>query len=414
MSVERIGVPVAAEALLVTTERETEQRTPKHAKELGRRALELDGFIVLDMAASPYDHVREKLESRVVDQPAAIDAIIEAIERSSVRLESDNRPIANLAFLGPTGVGKSETAKTLSTLMADGKSNLIKIDCSNFSQGHEVMALIGSPPSYVGHDITPQFSKEAVEQPGTVILFDEIEKGSTELYNLMLQIMGDGQLRLNNGNSVSFRETIVVLTSNLGAREMSDQLSPSRLGFVNKDSETDKESLEKIARKSFTDFFSPEFANRLNKVVVFHPLGTEALSRVLDVKVAEASAEYEKQFGVRLTLSDATREHLVNIAAEEPHLGARPLVRALEENIQTTFGRYSTRGLPEGTHVRVIHRTEVPDTYRVQGDGALIFTAKPDASIRKQRVPIALPAAPEINDEAPDVDLGDDPEATEE
>lgn len=394
MSVEQMGTATAAEVLVVQTEREVSVDQPRHAKEIGKRALELDGFMVLEMAKSPYEHVRRELESKVVDQPDAIDAIIEAIERSSVRLDSDHRPLANLAFLGPTGVGKSETAKVLSKRMIEGESNLIKIDCSSFANGHEVMSLIGSPPSYVGHEQTPYFAKSNVEQPGTVVLFDEVEKGSEKLYNLMLQIMGDGLLRLNNGDLVSFRDTIVILTSNLGAKEMSAQLSPTRLGFTEKDRATDKDGLEKVARRSFTEFFTPEFTNRLNKMVVFHSLGEEALGKVLDVKLAEANEDYERQYGVRISLSEATKSELVSIAAEEPHLGARPLVRALENNVQTTFGRYNTSNvISEGTHIRVVHRNELSDPDVYASDSPFIFTAKADRTIRKQTPPLAIEAA---------------------
>jgi ATP-dependent Clp protease ATP-binding subunit ClpA len=353
---------------------------------LGERIIGMEDFVLLEAVASPYEKIRQQLAERVVDQDAAIDAIVEALDRVDIRRSDDYRPIASLAFLGPTGVGKSETAKTLSTLMTEGEGNLVKIDCSNFSNGHEVTALLGSPPSYVGHDIAPQFAKGTVEVPGTVILFDEIEKGSSALYNLMLQIMGDGKLRVNNGDVVSFRETVIILTSNLGAQEMSDRLKAVQLGFGDQTIPKDKAVLENIARRSFTNFFSPEFVNRLNKTVVFHPLDDEGLGRVLNVKLAEANEEYEKKHGVRLSLSDATRAHLVTIAAKDRHLGARPLIRALEDNVETMLGRYTGSGtVPEGTHIRVIHRDELsPSTAPTPGN-MLLFTSREDKSIHKQR-----------------------------
>jgi ATP-dependent Clp protease ATP-binding subunit ClpA len=370
---------------------------------LGERIMGLEDFVLLEDVASPYENVRRQLAEKVVDQNEAIDAIVEALDRVEVRRSDDHRPIASLAFLGPTGVGKSETAKTLASLMTEGEGNLVKIDCSNFSNGHEVTALLGSPPSFVGHDITPQFAKSTVEAPGTVILFDEIEKGSSALYNLMLQIMGDGKLRLNNGDVVSFRETIIILTSNLGAQEMSDRLKAVPLGFGDQTIPKDKAVLESIARRSFTTFFSPEFVNRLNKTVVFHPLNDEGLGRVLDVKLAEANKEYEKKHGVRLSLSDATRAHLVTIAAKESHLGARPLIRALEDNVESMLGRYTGSGtVAEGTHIRVVHRDELPQSAAVTPGNTLLFTSREDKSIRKQRqlegpsampTPLSLPEA---------------------
>lgn len=360
---------------------------------MGRRALEIDGFMMLSEIESPHESVRNKLKAKVIDQDQAIDSIIEALDRSGTRPDTDHRPIAALGFLGPTGVGKSETAKTLAALLGD--NNLIKIDCSNYSNGHEVTALVGSPPSFVGHEITPMFAKSKVEVPGTVILIDELEKGSNPLFNLLLQVMGDGQLRLNNGEQVSFRQAIIILTSNLGATEMSKQLSATPIGFGQIDRPNDKESLERTARKSFTDFFKPEFTNRIDKLVVFHPLGDAALNKVLDVKLAEANDFYEKQFGVRVSLSEETRSHLVTVAAQEAHLGARPLVRALETNIQPTFGRYAASGmLREGTHVRVVHRNEVPNAPATESP--FIFTARRDFTIKKAPPQLAIEALPEV------------------
>lgn len=350
---------------------------------IGKHTLMFEGFTPMGTVESRYSSLRYELESKIIDQPFAIDAIIDALERSEIRLPNDKQPIANLAFLGPTGVGKSETAKVLSQQLGKGLGNLIKIDCSNFSHGHEVAALTGSPPGYIGHDKVPVLNKNVVEQPGTVVLFDEIEKGSPELYNLMLQIMGDGELKLNTGVVTSFKDTVIVLTSNLGAKEMKEQLSKMPFGLGAQKEEPSKDRLEHTARSSFEKFFKPEFVNRLNKMVVFHPLSREGLGRVLDVKLTELNKEYEKQLGARVTLSDATRDHLIELALKEPHMGARPLIRALQDNVQTIFGRYVGGGhISEGTHVRVFHISEAPANY--VGKGELIFTAKKDATIKKE------------------------------
>jgi ATP-dependent Clp protease ATP-binding subunit ClpA len=372
----------------------------------------LEDFLILDSVESPYEAMRKELEAMIVEQPAAIDAIIDAVDRHEVRLPGDNRPIANLAFLGPTGVGKSETAKVLSQVMEGGYGNLIKLDCSNFSHGHEVASLTGSPPGYIGREQNPFFSKQIIEQPGTVVLFDEVEKGSPQLYNLMLQIMGDGELRLNNGNLVSFRDAIIVLTSNLGAKEMSAQLTGTPLGFNTDKKATDKDSLETVAKKNFEEFFTPEFVNRLNKLVVFHPLSEEGLGKVLDTKLEQINVQYEQQYGARVSLSETTRTHLVEIAAKEPHLGARPLVRALEDNIQSTFGRYVGTGqVGEGTHIRVFHQSELPQNMRRASDGTLIFATRPDPTIRK--APLALLQRREIEVEQEEYDEDPEPNGTE-
>lgn len=393
----------------VVVETDARRDSPAYGTAVGKHVLAFDGFVMLDAVDSPFKEVRQGLEAKIIDQQPAVDAILDSIDRIQVRPPDDHRPVATLAFLGPTGVGKSETAKTLPKLLntnSEKGANLIKIDCSSYSHGHEVTSLVGSPPSYIGREQVPTLAKDKVEVPGTVILFDEIEKGSTALYNLMLQIMGDGQLQLNTGETVNFRNTVIVLTSNLGAKEMSAQLSDTPLGFAAKERSTDKAALEKVALKSFTDFFAPEFVNRLTKMIVFHPLTEEGLSRVLDVKLAEANEHYEKEFGVRMTLSDETRAQLVSIAAREPHLGARPLIRALEDNVESVFGRYNKSGLlPEGTHVRVMHRNEVPQHITASADTSpFLFTAKPDASIRKYVPPLALPAAEVSQEVGPEPD----------
>lgn len=379
-----------AEKAPTSTELAVWERPPLDhgAQNISNYALLFEGFAPIDIMESPFSSVRNELETKIVDQPSATNAIIEALERSEIRLPNDKRPIANLAFLGPTGVGKSETAKVLSQLLGDGAGNLVKIDCSNYSNGHAVSSLIGSSLGYIGSDKAPVFNSETVETEGTVVLFDEIEKGSPELYNLMLQIMGDGELRLNNGGTVSFRDTVIILTSNLGAKEMSAQLSDTPFGLRANKQAADKNSLEQTAKNSFEKFFAPEFINRLNKLVVFHPLSPKGMESVLELKLTQANTEYEKQLGIRLSLSDVTKAHLIDRALKEPHNGARSLIRALENDIQTTFGRYVGAGhIPDGTHVRVFHASEAPANYDHSGDHELIFTTKSDATIKRETQP---------------------------
>jgi ATP-dependent Clp protease ATP-binding subunit ClpA len=357
-------------------------------QQIGRHMAEkafLDGFFLLDEPESLFETMRATMKQQIIDQPLAIDTIISALDRWDVRGEKDNRPIANLAFLGPTGVGKSQTAKVLADLLSNGEGNLVKIDCSNYSNGFEVASLTGAPPGYVGREQEALLSKKNIEAPGTVVLFDEVEKGSEKLWNQMLQIMGDGELRINNGDVTSFRDAIIILTSNLGAEEMGAQMSEYPIGFGDRVPETNKTALEKTAMKAFNKNFRPEFINRLDKQVVFHPLSSEGMARVLLVKLDEINTQYEGDFGVRISLSDATIAHLVATANKEPHLGARPVVRAFEENIQTAFGRYNgSRGVSEGTHIRVFHRNELPEDYPRTDDRELIFAAKPDETIKRR------------------------------
>lgn len=357
----------------------TFERTARHRAELGASALA--GFSVLGEVQGAWSKLRQVLDTRIVDQQPAIDAIVEAMDISAARLSDDPRPVANFAFLGPTGVGKSETAKVLADAIRGEGGNLIKIDCSNFSNGHEVANLTGSPKGYIGSEDTPVLSKERVEPYGTVVLFDEVEKGSKELYNLMLQIMGDGKLSLSNGDTAMFKNAVVILTSNLGAQEMANSLNPTRLGFASANATADKSHIETVATKAFEDFFKPEFINRLDRTIVFHPLSDEALGRVLDTKIETLNREYQDMHGARLSISDATRSHLVDVALEKSHMGARPLIRAFEQQVQSTFGRYlGVNAIPEGTHVKVFHPSEVGEN---TGSQSFVFASQQDASLRK-------------------------------
>ncbi|MGK2896405.1 MAG: AAA family ATPase [Candidatus Saccharimonadales bacterium] len=397
---------------VVTVEWPQLEPTPRHAKQkMAEHAI--DNFMVLAPVESPHEELRKELESVIIDQSAAIDAIIDTLDQNMARFGEDNRPLANLAFLGPTGVGKSETGKALARLL-DG--NFIKIDCSNFANGHEVTILTGSPPSYVGREQKSPLSKNKVEEPGTVILFDEIEKGAPELYNLMLQIMNDGELYLNNtGETVSFKDAIIIMTSNLGAKEMASRLSGNQLGFgTDKKQEVDKDRLEKVANERFEDFFAPEFVGRIDRQIVFHPLTMEGLGRVLDTKIAQANSYYEPQHGVRVSLSEAARVHLIEIAAQQPHLGARPVVRAFDSEIKKTLGRYiGSESLIPGVHVRVFSQSELPEGHGY-GDESLVFGAKADSSVRKVIRPHVLMSTEPHNDRSEDEPDDEDPEGREE
>ena len=367
-----------------------EDYSPKHAtvaEGMGASAI-FDSFMPMDhldgVSNPETDKIRDVLRQRIIGQDAAIDALVAAYDRLATRSAYDLRPIASLAFLGPTGVGKSETAKVLAEFLAEGEAeSLIKIDCSNFSHGHEVAALTGSPPGYVGYGQKALLSAAEVSK-AKVILFDEIEKGAPELFRLMLQIMGDGQLRLNDGTVADFCDTVVIMTSNLGASEMATEINGRKPGFGVTSRRADKSTLESVATKSFEDFFKqPEFINRINKMIVFHPLDKQGLVQVLDTKLNDVNAEYEMSYGARVNLSEGAKDYLANMAMERPDLGARPLIRALEDHIQTPFGRYLGSGhIPESTLVAVFHKDEVPAGY-IEDDRTLIFSQTYDSSIKK-------------------------------
>lgn len=380
---------------------------PSDISSLGGHAVR-EVFTLLGEIESPYEDLRSELEARVVEQPAAIDAIISALEQSHARLDYDNRPIANLAFLGPSGTGKTESARALAEVLSGkGVENLVKIDCSNFSRGHEVALLTGSPPGYVGEKVTPLLAKKNIEKPGTVVLFDEIEKGAPALHNLMLQIMDDGNIRLNQGEETNFRDTVVIMTSNLGAAELAREVSGRNLGFNFGNKQFDAEKVDAVARNSFKKSFRPEFINRLDEMIVFHPLSESGLSKVLDVKLGDLNDQYEYEYGIRLTLSEQVQQDLVATAAREPEFGARPLVRALEKQIQAKFGRYLEAGtISEGSHVHVYHQNEVKPSRAPGLDSSFVFAKRQDESL-------AIGAPYESFDKPSDAHEADTAEAVE-
>lgn len=359
---------------------ELDQSESSVEKLIGATALNFEELSFLEEVEGPHEALRGELKAKIIDQDLAIDSIIEALDRSEVRLLDDNRPIANLAFLGPTGVGKSETAKELARLRG---GQLIKIDCSNFSNGHEVASLTGSPAGYRGHGETPPLLGTAsVKGEGTVVLFDEIEKGSPELYNLMLQIMGDGELRVGDNSVVSFRDAVIILTSNLGAREVSNIIHGPSQGFGGVKQRVKEVDLDKKVITKFQQFFAPEFVNRINKQIVFHQLSRQGLEEVLDSKIELANQEFQKRFGANISLSQAASDYLVDIASSQSDLGARPLIRALEDSVYTVFGRQAGSGNVEnGTHYLVFHRDELSDRKDIAGDKPLVFMSKPDSSL---------------------------------
>lgn len=329
---------------------------------MGETALE-STLHFLGEADSPYEHVRDYIDSRVIDQPEAVEAIVVALEKSFVRKSNDNRPRAAIALLGPTGTGKTETARALSEVLGEDhdKTNLIKIDCSAYANGHEITNLLGSPPSYVGADVEPLFSAKNIEKPGTVVLFDEIEKGSPALHRLMLQIMDDGLVTLNKNKQTNFRDTVVLMTSNAGADSITKETSGHRFGLSsNEGREVNMKQVDSSAIESFKKRFSPEFVNRIDNLVPFHPLSEAALHQVLDVKLSALNEHYYEEYGTRINLSEATRHALVSQAANEPQFGARPLVRLLEQRVQSKFGRYiGAEYVGAGTEVLVYQRDEL-------------------------------------------------------
>ncbi len=307
---------------------------------------------------NPLDSVENHLRAEIFGQERAIESVIRVLNRARFGFSAGNarRPRATLLFLGPTGVGKTATARSLAHLMREEGDAFLKIDCSLFSQGHEVSALVGAPPSYVGRDQKPLLNPDIIEQENSVVLFDEIEKGQPELWNLLLQIMEDGEvLLLNGGRRVSFQSSIVILTTNVGAKEMVDFLDQRTIGFrtTSKDVESTGQQIFQIGFEALQRVFQPEWINRLDEIIAFRPLSSETLGRVLDRMLSESNQQYMRH-GISVEITPEARQYFLE-KGFEPRFGARPLRQRLLKDLDAPLSdMLASGGIPYGSRVWVV------------------------------------------------------------
>jgi ATP-dependent Clp protease ATP-binding subunit ClpC len=278
-------------------------------------------------------HLEEDLRKRVIGQNEAISAVARAIRRSRAGLKDPKRPIGSFLFLGPTGVGKTELAKALTAELFGGEGNMIRFDMSEYMESHTVARLFGSPPGYVGHDEGGQLTEQVRRRPYSVILFDEVEKAHPEVFNTLLQIMDDGRLTDGQGRTVDFKNTVVIMTSNVGS---ADLRRAGRVGFVAKkgDDADRKEQYEEIRSKAMEGLkrvFRPEFINRIDQTVVFHSLGKAELYSILDLLLEQVRVRLNEQT-IKLVVSDEARDLLLQEGYDEEY-GARPLRRSIQTHV---------------------------------------------------------------------------------
>lgn len=355
---------------------------------LARRALiPIEQLPNLDTLRGPNDDVREYLEECIVGQRAAIDTIVTALDRRHAR--TDEKPIASLLFLGPTGVGKTETVKALLEAFRDRglTSNLVTIDCASLSSNHEAAAyLLGSPAGYIGYKDKPKFHADNFASPFeesiTILLLDEIEKASPALYKVLMPVFDEGRAQLRDGSETSFANTIIIATSNVGASEM-NKLMTQRVGFTfaSETASPDVTSIKSAAMRGLNEHFKtmPEFLGRFGEPVVFQPHDKDSLRLVLSCALEQRNDELRDRFGVEVALSDTVIDMLVDEVAPNNHLGARPLIHALEDRILSAVGRYMGAGhLVEGYRLRVHHSSELD---HVTSDAELIFSVEEDPSL---------------------------------
>lgn len=276
-------------------------------------------------------NLEEILHKRVIGQDAAVVSVAKAIRRARAGLKDANRPIGTFLFLGPTGVGKTELTKALGEAMFDDENAVIRLDMSEYMEAHSVSKLIGAPPGYVGFDDGGQLTEQVRRRPYSVVLFDEIEKAHPDVYNALLQMLDDGRMTDSQGRVVSFKNTIIIMTSNAGVADLK-QTSRS-LGFSSQSTEVpDEKRTEEILTDALKRHFKPEFLNRIDVVSIFHHLGKQDIAKIADIMLAKVQKSLSER-GITLKLTDAATDFIVN-RGYDPEYGARPLRRVIEQYVE--------------------------------------------------------------------------------
>jgi ATP-dependent Clp protease ATP-binding subunit ClpB len=276
---------------------------------------------VLETEVEKLLKMEERLKHRIVGQDEAIHAVSDAIRRARAGIQDPNRPIGSFIFLGPTGVGKTELARALAEFLFDDESAMIRIDMSEYQERHTVSRLIGAPPGYVGYEEGGQLTEAIRRRPYAVILFDEIEKAHPEVFNILLQLLDDGRLTDGHGRTVDFRNTVVIMTSNIGSQHIQEMLTEW----------TDDIQIRKSVTEEMKKFFKPEFLNRIDEIIIFHTLNKEMLMKIVEIQI-ERMKRYLKDRKINLVLTDRTKAYLAEIGYDQVY-GARPLKRAIQKEI---------------------------------------------------------------------------------
>lgn len=271
------------------------------------------------------------LHKRVIGQEDAVKAVAKAMRRGRVGLKDPKRPIGSFLFLGPTGVGKTELSKALAEAMFGSEDAIIRVDMSEYMEGHSVSKMIGSPPGYVGFEEGGQLSEKVRRNPYSVVLFDEIEKAHPDVFNVLLQVLDDGHITDSKGRKVSFKNTVLIMTSNAGAQRIVD---PKSLGFATAgDAKRDYEKMKSNVMEEVKRSFKPEFINRIDDIIVFHQLNNDDMKAIVNLLAANLCKRCEEQMDIRLSLTSALKEHLVAKYADNK-MGARPLKRAIQSVVE--------------------------------------------------------------------------------
>ncbi len=337
---------------------------------------------ITESDADKLKNLESELSKRVVGQDEAVHAIAKAIRRGRLGLKDEKRPSGTFIFLGTTGVGKTELAKALAEVMFGNESALVRIDMSEYMEKHDVSRLIGAPPGYVGYDEGGQLTESVRRHPYSVVLFDEIEKAHPEIFNTMLQVLDDGRLTDGHGRTVDFRNTIIIMTSNIGARMLTGA-EGRKIGFAIAD-ESDKDELsreglyggksydeaKKVVIDELKKTFTPEFVNRVDEIIFFRMLGKDSLIKIVDILMKQVGRRI-KDLGMDIELTESAKELLAK-KGYDPQYGARPLRRVITSMVEDRFSEAMLDGIVKPGHLAIIDAVETtdPDALLAQGAAA--------------------------------------------
>ena len=374
---ERLRLEQTHESELARWRTDKQIRDTVDGQDIARLVSEWTGIPVTRMLEEETERLvrmEDELHRRVIGQDKAITALSDAIRRARAGLKDPHRPIGSFIFLGPTGVGKTEVAKALAEFMFDDEEALVRLDMSEYQERHEASRLVGAPPGYIGYDEGGQLTELVRRRPYRVILFDEIEKAHPDTFNMLLQIVEDGRLTDGQGHTVDFRNTVVIMTSNLGTEIM--QREPIGLTREASRARDQMQDLQRSVDQALKKAFRPEFLNRIDEIIVFEPLSKEQIHRIVDLMVAEVQVRLDDR-RITVDLTDEARDWLTEVGFD-PTFGARPLRRAVQRHLENNLAREILAGRIQGSD---IVRVEV-------GDDGLTFQRNAG-----EREPVATAAA---------------------
>jgi len=334
-------------------EKRKEQESVVDEEDIATVVGEMTGIPISRLAEAETEkllRMEEELQKRIIGQDDAVKAVSRAVRRNRAGLRNPKRPIGSFIFLGPTGVGKTEMAKVLARFLFDDEDAMIRVDMSEYMEKFAVSRLIGAPPGYVGYDEGGQLTEKVRRKPYSVVLLDEIEKAHPDVYNILLQVIEDGQLTDSFGRHVDFKNTVLIMTSNVGAR----QLKPGRagLGFTENPDEDNIKDTDSKVRDEMKKIFNPEFLNRIDETIVFRPLGRPEMARILEIMTRDLELRLE-DLEIQFEYTDTAREFLIE-KGFDANFGARPLRRAIQTYLEDPLSEKMLTGeLSKGARIRI-------------------------------------------------------------